>query len=190
MVMTGEQATQHGRPPSRHGRAFDDLFLAHYERLVRSLTLICGDREVAADCVADAFERAFVRWRRVGRLEDPVGWVRRVAINRARDVHRRHRRRDRAVERLAGRRAGPDTAPEPTDAGLLAAVSDLPTQQRTVVALHYLEDLSVADVADAMDLSEGAVKYHLHQARARLRASVPADEGMPAAGRQRGRNHG
>ena len=81
--------------------SFDDAFESSYGRLVRTLTVICGDRDVAADCVADAFERAFVRWRRVSRLDDPVAWIRRVAINRAPRHHRRTTRGRRAVERLA-----------------------------------------------------------------------------------------
>src|SRR5689334_17298984 len=82
---------------------FDALFLAGYPRLVRTVAFACGDADVAADCVADAFERAFVRWRKVQRLDDPLGWVRRVALNRATDVHRRGIRGRLAVARL-GRR--------------------------------------------------------------------------------------
>jgi RNA polymerase sigma-70 factor (ECF subfamily) len=160
--------------------AFDDVFLSSYSRLVRTLTVICGDAEVAADCVADGFERAFVRWRRVGRLDDPVGWVRRVAVNRARDVHRRHTRGRRATERLAltaTEAAVLDPSNRP-DERLMAALAALPTQQRIATVLHYLEDLSVVDVAAAMGLSEGAVKYHLHQGRERLRSSLESsDEG-------------
>ncbi len=158
------------------GADFDALFVAGYPRLVRTVGFICGDVDVAADCVADAFERAYVRWRKVGRLEDPLGWVRRVAINRATDVHRRRSRGRRAVLRLAGR---PDAtrhhelqvtdATAFRDSELAAAMVELSPQQRAVVALHYLDDLSVADVATAMGLSDGAVKYHLHQARGRLR---------------------
>lgn len=150
---------------------FDAVFVASHARLVRSLTLICGDAEVAADCVADAFERAYVRWRKVGRLEDPVGWVRRVAINRSRDSHRGRQRRDRAVERLAVRTEVLWEDAGPQDESLMAAVANLSPQQRTVVALHYLDDLSVAEVAAAMGLSDGAVKYHLHEARGRLRTA-------------------
>lgn len=154
---------------------FDAVFVESHARLVRSLTLVCGDAEVAADCVADAFERAYVRWRKVGRLDDPVGWVRRVAINRSRDVHRRLVRRDRAVERLASRTEVLWEDLDPEDESLLAAVASLSPQQRAVVALHYLEDLSVAEVAAAMGLSDGAVKYHLHEARGRLRSTWQGD---------------
>ena len=157
---------------------FDAVFVASYPRLVRTLTVVCGDGEVAADCVADAFERAFVRWHRVARLDDPVGWVRRVAINRARDINRRNVRGRRAVERLAHRvETVVPASPEFLDGRLLKSVRELPLQQRTAVALHYLEDMSVADIALAMRLNEGTVKYHLHQARGRLRSTWATDTG-------------
>jgi RNA polymerase sigma-70 factor (sigma-E family) len=153
---------------------FDALFVRAHPSLVRTRTLICGDAEVASDCVADAFERAYVRWRRVSRLDDPAAWVRRVAINRARDVHRRRVRGRRAVERLASRPTPPPASPaDRPDEEVLAALRELPLQQRTVVALHYLDDLPVADIAEAMRVSEGTVKRHLHDARARLRAAWP-----------------
>lgn len=162
---------------------FDALFLVGYPRLVGTVSFVCGDADVAADCVADAFERAFVRWRSVGRLDDPLGWVRRVAINRAIDTHRRRSRGRRAVQRLALRPASghhhelvlSDRATF-HDSELAAAVADLSPQQRAVVALHYLDDMAVADVANAMSLSQGAVKYHLHQARSRLRAALHPDD--------------
>ncbi|MFZ4670348.1 MAG: RNA polymerase sigma factor [Microthrixaceae bacterium] len=106
--------------------------------------------------------------------------MRRVAINRAIDAGRRHQRRDRAVERLSATVPATDELPEPSDDGLLAAVEALSPQQRAVVALFYLDDLSVAEVAATMKLSDGAVKYHLHQARERLRTSwSPADGDTP-----------
>jgi RNA polymerase sigma-70 factor, ECF subfamily len=161
---------------SSHGPAdFDETFRAHYDPIVRSLAVACGDREVAADAVQDAFTRAYVRWRRISRYEDPAGWVRHVALNRLRDHFRKSERGVRAGERL-GRQtpmsvAAPDEPHEPA-AGLTAAVAELPRQQRIAVALFYVEQLSVREVADAMNLSEGAVKYHLHAARTRLHDEV------------------
>ncbi len=162
------------RPP--RAADFDAVFREHFERMVRSLAVACGDREASADAVQDAFTRAYARWRRVSRYDDPAGWVRHVALNRLRDHFRRAERGRRAVDRLAGREQLTVDPPEPPaeDSGLLDAVAALPRQQRIAAALFYVEQLSVQEVADSMGLSTGAVKYHLHAARAALRDRVTA----------------
>src|SRR4029078_1536736 len=48
---------------------YDDTFRRCYGPMVRSLSVACGDGEVAADCVQDAFMRAYARWGRVAKLE-------------------------------------------------------------------------------------------------------------------------
>ena len=155
----------------------DTLFRAHYGRLVKALTVACGDREMAADAVQEAFVAAHLRWRRVQRYDDPVGWIRRVAINKLRDGHRRRTRKDRAVERLATASPLPAADPTPDAAShrmvdgdaTLAMLATLPKQQRLCIALFYVDGLSIAEIADALEISEGAVKFHLHQGRNRLR---------------------
>jgi RNA polymerase sigma-70 factor (ECF subfamily) len=145
--------------------------------MVRSLTVVAGDRRAAEDAVQDAFERAYVRWRKVSRYDQPVAWIRRVAINRLHDRARREKRKRRAIEHLA------DTAATSTELDhsveLSDVLADLPKQQRTAMALFYVEGLPVADVAEAMGLSAGAVKYHLHEGRERLRPLL----GVEAEGR-------
>ena len=150
---------------------FDDTFRRCYAPMVRSLTVAAGDREVAADCVQDAFMRAFARWRRVSRLDDPPAWIRHVAVNRLHDHFRKTTSGKRAVTRLESEVIPTSPEPElPSDAEHLLAI--LPPQQRIAAALFYIEDLSVLEIADAMQLSEGAVKYHLHAARQTLRGNV------------------
>jgi RNA polymerase sigma-70 factor, ECF subfamily len=150
---------------------FDDTFRRCFGPMVRSLAVAAGDREVAADCVQDAFMRAYVRWNRVSRLEDPVGWIRHVAVNRMRDHFRKLERGGRAMGRLRHREPLVTEAPrEPSE--LAALLAQLPPQQRLAAALFYVDDLSISDIAHAMDLSEGAVKYHLHAARATLRGAL------------------
>src|SRR4051812_21975238 len=61
---------------------FDETFTRICGPMVRSLAVACGDGEVAADAVQEAFTRAFVRWGRVSRLDDPPGWIRHVALNK------------------------------------------------------------------------------------------------------------
>jgi RNA polymerase sigma-70 factor (ECF subfamily) len=152
---------------------FDDTFRRWWAPMVRSLTVASGDAEVAADCVQDAFMRAYARWRRVSRLDDPPGWIRHVAVNRLRDHFRKTTRGRAAVERLDAQSVTTAPGPaEPSELGSLLA--QLPTQQRIAAALFYVEDLDVHGVAHAMDLSEGAVKYHLHAARKALRGALEA----------------
>jgi len=150
---------------------FDDTFRRYFGPMVRSLAVAAGDRGVAEDCVQDAFMRAFVRWPRVARLDDPVGWIRHVAVNRMRDHFRKLERGGRAFARLRTQESFVSDAPEEPNE-LASLLGRLPEQQRMAAALFYVEDLSVGEVADAMDLSEGAVKYHLHAARSTLRGAL------------------
>jgi RNA polymerase sigma-70 factor, ECF subfamily len=93
--------------------------------------------------------------------------VRRVALNLLRDQHRRAKRKDRALARLAA--APPPTVGVPEPDQLSELLDQLPRQQRTAVALYYVEGLTVGEVAAAMGLAEGSIKSHLHDARQRLR---------------------
>jgi RNA polymerase sigma-70 factor (ECF subfamily) len=147
----------------------DDVFRMHYARLVRALTLVSGSREAAADAVQEAFVKAHLHWGRIRRYDDPVGWIRRVAINRLRDDHRRAVRKQQAVDRLASEQSTVVSPEEPHDADLQWMLAQLPRQQRLALALFYVDELTVAEVARAMRLSDGAVKFHLHQGRERLR---------------------
>ena len=149
----------------------ETMFRAHYGRLVRALALVAGSQEAAADAVQEAFVKAHLHWRRVQRYDDPVGWIRRVAINKLHDESRRQGRKDRAVERLQGEmRDGEVEWSDGADAGALLA--GLPRQQRLAMALFYVEGLSVSEVADTLGITEGAVRFHLHQGRNRLRGLV------------------
>ncbi len=158
---------------------FDDVFLHHYATLVRSLTAACGDGEVAADSVQDAFVKAHLRWRKISRYDNPVAWVRRVAINNMRDAFRKQVRGEKARRLLS---AGAPSeieidGDEPMVGGasigdLDALLQVLPPQQRLALSLYYVEGLTVAETAVAMSLSEGAVKYHMSKGRARLRPEL------------------
>jgi RNA polymerase sigma-70 factor (ECF subfamily) len=148
---------------------FDETFREHYWPMVRSLSVACGDREAAADAVQDAFTRAYARWRRISRYDQPASWIRHVALNRLRDHVRHEARGVRARERMAGDTATTVDGPDLADDALMTAVRTLPPQQQIAVSLFYVEQLSVREIASSMELSEGAVKYHLHAGRGSLR---------------------
>jgi RNA polymerase sigma-70 factor (ECF subfamily) len=148
--------------------SFDDVFRDHYGKLVRVLSAAGPGAE---DAVAEAFSLALVKWRRVGGYDDPVAWIRRAAVHRMLNERRRLRRREAALPRLieVAPRGPDDVVPE-----LAAAVQRLPRQQRIALVLKVLADLDTDEVAESMGISTGAVRYHLHEARQRLRAELGA----------------
>jgi RNA polymerase sigma-70 factor, ECF subfamily len=170
-----EQADDDRAPARRPPTEFDVIFDAHYERLVRALTLVAGDAETAADAVQEAFVKAHLRWRRISRYDDPVGWVRRVAINQLRDDHRRQGRKHRAMTKLSSREQTVAMPPELDEFDRLLA--ELPKQQRATTALFYVDGLTVAEIAAALGIAEGSVKSHLHDARKRLKPILEREAG-------------
>jgi RNA polymerase sigma-70 factor (ECF subfamily) len=150
--------------------SFDAFFRAEHQRLAALATVLCGDRESGRDVAQEALTRTYREWDRVSRLERPGGWTRRVVVNLAHDHGRHLAVRRRRLPELANRIAGARAADEiPLDAETWAAVAMLPERQRTAVALFYIGDRSISDVADAMGVHEGTVKTALHKARGQLR---------------------
>jgi RNA polymerase sigma-70 factor (ECF subfamily) len=139
------------------------VFEASYRRLVGQLYAVCGDLTEAEEVVAEAFARAVQHQRTFVHLENPEAWLRTVAVNVSRTRYRRglrvvHREHDEAQhpslddERLA----------------LMAALRRLPTAQREAIALHYLADLPINEVAETTGATVGTVKSRLSRGRAAL----------------------
>lgn len=146
---------------------FEAFFTSSYPALLRTLTAITGNAELAADALQDGYQRAYTRWGRIGGYDNPAAWVRRVAINRARDLVRSDTRRRNNEERAT---AGDDpVVAEPEVDEVPALLVGLPHRQRVALALYYVDGLSVEQTADAMGLTSGAVKYHLNRGREKLR---------------------
>jgi RNA polymerase sigma-70 factor (ECF subfamily) len=153
--------------------AFEALFRQHYRRLVGALYVACGDRELAADAVQQAFVELWVNWGRIGKYDRPSAWVARVAVNRLRSYRRSLRRRAAALLRLEREPQGVvEQADPPSD--VAALLRQLPLRQRLAAVLYYIDDRSVSDVAEIMGISEGAVNSHLHRAREALRPLLEA----------------
>jgi RNA polymerase sigma factor (sigma-70 family) len=155
---------------------FGELVESESRGLVAAATAIVGDPHRAEEIVQEAFERCFVRWGRVSKLDRPGAWARRVAINGAISAARRSSTERRAVQRFgamgapsAGASADPVTALD--DANLWAEVRSLPRDQAAAIALRYGADLGVVEIADTLRLTVPAVKSLLHRGRAALRSS-------------------
>jgi RNA polymerase sigma-70 factor, ECF subfamily len=151
---------------------FESFFRVEHPRLLAIAVAMVGDREVARELVQDALLKAFSSWTKVAALESPGGWTRRVLINLSIDVQRRRGRERRALER-SQEEAAVESPPLPTPA-LWSAVRSLPRLQRSVVALHYVDDMPIAEVAEVLGVSPGSVKTSLSRARSAMAPTVSA----------------
>jgi len=147
--------------------SFDEFYAAEYAPLARLGFVLTGSRSVAEELTQETMLRAYRHWRKVGAYDKPGAWARRVLCNLAASRGRRLTAEARALVRL---RNGRDAAPEPhpESAELWAAVRELPARQAQVLALHYVEDLSVAEIAEHLECPEGTVKSLLHRGRIAL----------------------
>ena len=156
--------------PARH---FDTFFQSEYPRLLRVLS--AADLS-ADDALQEAFAKAALSWARISTYEDPAGWVRHVAVRRLLDERRTSRRKRAAIERLEAM-SEPGGADHDASIDLAAAIGELPARQRVALSLFYLGGLTSAETGEAMGISAGAVRFHLHEARARLRDRLEVRDG-------------
>jgi RNA polymerase sigma-70 factor (ECF subfamily) len=137
------------------------VFEASYRRLVGQLYGVCGDLTEAEEVVAEAFARAVQHQRTFVQLDNPEAWLRTVAVN----VSRTRWRRRTSVR---GRDEVRHPALDDDRLVLMAALRKLPAAQREAIALHYLADLPIHEVAAATRAPVGTVKARLSRGRAAL----------------------
>jgi|SRR4051794_8572974 RNA polymerase sigma factor (sigma-70 family) len=165
-------------PAPRYAR-LEDACVAEYPRLVRLLTLYCGDRETALDLAQETCARGCARWSSVREMQDQRAWFTRVALNLARSRWRRGVVERRVLPLLgAGLPVGrqPDVAEELT---VRAALARLTPRQRAAVVLRYLDDLDLATTAAVMRCGEGTVKKLTARGLAALRPLLAFEPDLP-----------
>lgn len=159
---------------------FDEFFAGEYRRVLALAVVLCGRRTVGEELTQEAFVSAYKNWDRIAGYEDPGGWVRRVVANLATSTLRRRALEVRALTRLSSRRASAAEALE-TDDEFWRAVRELPRRQAQCIALRYLEDRSISEIAVVLAVAESTVRVHLHVARNALaqRLDEELGEGTP-----------
>lgn len=145
---------------------FTDFVRARRAHLLRIALALTGDRHRAEDLLQTALVKLYVAWPRV---EHHEAYVRTTLVRANIDESRRPWRRETATDAVPD---VPREDPEPGTSGLFRALQELPPMQRRVVVLRHWLDLSVAQTADELGISTGAVKTHSHRAVAALRASL------------------
>jgi RNA polymerase sigma-70 factor (sigma-E family) len=161
--------------------AFRDFVETRWQALVRIAYLLVGDHGHAEDLVQIALVRTHRNWHRIERRDAPEVYVRKALVNLANSHWRRRLRRREHPSEYVPEQATPDHT-ELTDRRdeLWSALQALPPRMRAVLVLRYFEDLSEAQVADALGCSTGSVKSQASRGLARLRASFGTGSGNGA----------
>ncbi len=143
---------------------------------------LTGEREAARDIVQEAW-LAIVRG--LNRLDDPArfrSWAYRIVRNKCADwTRRRVARRAAAKDLQAEAATACDQATSQTGsagdvARLREAMSNLPPEQKAILSFHYLDGMTIAEIARVLDVPKGTVKSRLHYARNRLKRTLERNE--------------
>jgi RNA polymerase sigma-70 factor (sigma-E family) len=162
-------------------RDFVEYVSARSLSLRRTAYLLCGDWHQAEDLTQVAFTKLYAAWRRLDRSTSIDGYVRQTLVRAFVDGRRRFWNRERPRAELPEQAAPADPAEDRL--ALLGSLATLPATQRAVLVLRYWEDLSVAETAAALDISEGTVKSAASRGLTALRGVLQLD-GSSLSGRE------
>jgi len=149
------------------------LVTERYPRLLARARMLTVSKAEAEDLVQEAIVATFAKPRRFASLAQAEQYVRRAIVTHSMDASRKA-----VLERERWDRAPVTTASGDLAAGVassvdaVAALRGLPPRVRACVALRYLEDLSIAETARQLDLTEGAVKRYVSDGLAVLNARL------------------
>ena len=161
--------------------ALGDLYDRHQRLVFRTALGITGDEQVAADLLQDVF----LRMHRFARHIDPdrplEPWLYRTTANLTYTWMKRHKRWLRPLEDVAEWIAGskkqiPDYIAEVDEEwkDVQNAISSLSLQQRVVVVLYYINDLSLQEISEILEVPVGTIKSRLFYGRQALKKYLEA----------------
>ncbi len=158
---------------------YDDFYRLEFPAMVALAASVGAPPGVAEDLAQDALIRAHRHWPKISNYDNPGTWVRRVTINLATSSARKRASEVKAKLKLRSATKVVMSLTSAEHEPVWAAVAQLPPQQRAAIALHYLEDRPVKDIAEILECSPATAKVHLHKARTRLAETLGTD-GSPS----------
>jgi len=153
---------------------FEEFAAERMPGVLRFAAVLAGDRATAEDLAQEVLIRAYSRWDRIGCLDRPELYVRKMILNEFLGWRRRSSRQipagGAALEPVS---TAPDHAQEYTEReALLAEIGKLPRRQRAVLILRYYEDRGDTEIAGLLGCSPGTVRSHASRALAALRVEM------------------
>lgn len=172
----------------RDAEDFDTFYATSSRRVLAHVTMMVGSQAEAEDSVAEAYLRAWNRWHKISRYENPEAWVRQVAYRHAvstwrKAVNRLHAHRRDTTDRHVSAVSPDHVAPD--HVAIVAALRRLPARQRRVIVLHHLADLSVAEIQRETGHPAGTITTWLARGRQALAAQLSDREPHETDGARR-----
>ena len=165
---------------------FDEFAGTRLPAMLRFATALTGDPDLAKDLVQEVLIRASGRWQKIGQLDRPEAYIRKMVVNEYLSWRRRSWRLipSGMSSHLPGR-----PSPDPADGyierqALLAELAKLSGLRRTALVLRYYEGLSYAEIADVMGCTQSTVRGHVFKALAALRIELDLDAAAAAPGKE------
>ncbi len=162
----------------------ETLMQAHYAYIQRLARSILNDEAEADDAAQETFIAACRSLETFRSQASPRTWLTSIAVNQCRGRLRKHKVRQGLLNTLYSLHLlhppveGPEAQAVQSEADrrLWGAVDALDEKHRLPVVLRYVHELSTAEIAGALGLSEGTVHSRLHYARQKLQAALGTPE--------------
>jgi RNA polymerase sigma-70 factor (ECF subfamily) len=162
--------------------ALGEIYDRHRHLVFRTALAICNDPEAAADLLQDVFLRLHRFAARIDPERPLEPWLYRVTANQTYTWVKRHQRWSHPLEEIAewlssGVKFSPQYITEQDDESkrIQAAIAKLSLPHRVVVVMYYINDLSLHEIAEILEIPEGTVKSRLHYGRRALRNQLGLD---------------
>jgi len=156
---------------------FEEFAQTRLQALLAFATALTGQRATAEDVTQEVLIRAHDRWDRIGRLDRPELYVRKMVLNEFLSRRRRSWRTVLAANPVPAEGLTADHASSyEQHAAMLAQLGKLPRRQRAVLALRYYEDRSDTEIAELLGCTPSTVRAHASRALAALRIELRPDE--------------
>ncbi len=156
---------------------FREFVSSRGRALLRSAYLMTGNLADAEDLVQSALAKTYQAWARIEDRDALDGYVRRAMVNTHISWWRRRRVDEYPTDDIPDQPAADTSVNSELHDTLQRAIDRLPQRMRAAVVLRYFEDMTEAEVADILGVSQGTVKSTVSRAVAKLRtdADLQAD---------------
>lgn len=161
--------------------AYEVLVIRYQKAVISSAITVTKNHFMAEDAAQDAFVTAWMKLNTLQKPEKYGSWVCRIAKNCAINMVNRYRSFI-PLDVVDNLKITGDKTENPAELYALSeernevnkSIEMLPEKVRQIIKLHYFDDLSIAEIADRMRISEGTVKRQLHDGRKRIRKELCA----------------